>query len=104
MLVDTGAAKTMINGSRLSLVGVEPEPGLFQVTTSATDVKQMPMALLPSLALGEHQRTNLPVVVHNLPGVTEIDGLLGMDFLAGLHISIRMRHGILTLGEDSDTL
>jgi predicted aspartyl protease len=102
LILDTGAATTMINTERLGLVGIEPRADSFRMTATATDVERMPLVTVKTLALGEHQKFDLPVLAHDLPGVAGVDGLLGMDFLTGLHLSLRMRRGLLTLEEDRD--
>lgn len=60
------------------------------------------MVEIESLRVGDLTRRELKVLVHELPPTAEIDGLLGMDFLAGMHLSIRMRQGVLTMEPDGE--
>lgn len=60
----------------------------------------MPLVTVSRLSVGRFSKLGLPVLAHTLPANAEIDGLLGMGFLQGLHVSIQMRQGVLTIEED----
>ena len=62
----------------------------------------MRVARIPMIEIAGQRIEDFAILAHELPATARIDGLLGMDFLQGLHLSIRMRRGVLTLEEDDD--
>jgi len=91
----------MIRVDRLTAIGASIDPAKTMLITSASDVQSMPMASIPIVQIAEHRREDFTVIAHDLPGLANLDGLLGIDFLSDLHISIRMRQGLLVLEKDS---
>ena len=47
-------------------------------------------------ALGRERR-DFPILCHTLPPTTNIDGLIGLDFLRGCLLTVDFRAGVLTL-------
>ena len=46
--------------------------------------------------LGQN-RLNFPVLAHNLPATSKVDGLLGLDFFRDLSLTIDFRAGMIEL-------
>jgi len=98
LALDTGATGTLISQTRLMEVGYDPatNPERFQITTGS-GIEFVPRVMLKKVvALGE-ERASFPVLCHNLPANTRIDGLLGLDFFRGLNLNIDFRNGLITL-------
>lgn len=97
-VLDTGATKTLLKRSSLIYIGIDPEQSTrhIQMITGST-VEVVPVVTLTRLsALGQH-RFGFPVVAHTMPKNAAVDGLLGLDFLRGLHLSIDFRTSQITL-------
>lgn len=47
-------------------------------------------------ALGQVQE-GFPLLCHTLPPTAAVDGLIGLDFLRGLHLTIDFRDGFVSL-------
>lgn len=98
LALDTGATSTLINVAMLVAVGYDPAlaPVRVQVTTGSGVVfaPQQPVSKLK--ALGQERR-GFPVLGHTLPPSAGIDGLIGLDFLRGLTLTVDFRLGQVTL-------
>ncbi len=98
LALDTGATGTLISQTRLMEVGYDPvtNPERFQITTGS-GIEFVPRVTLKRvMALGQ-ERIGFPVLCHNLPTNTRIDGLLGLDFFRGQNLNIDFRIGQITL-------
>ena len=98
MALDTGATRTSINTGLLLAVGCDPTFATqhAQVTTGS-GVQLIPLVPIRRLSsLGQH-RTGITVLGHTLPPSANIDGVLGLDFLRGLELTINFRTGIIDL-------
>jgi predicted aspartyl protease len=98
LALDTGAVGTLINLARLVGVGYDPNAAAKQVrlTTSSGSAVAVRFPVLRLKAPGQ-QRTNFPVVAHALPATVSVDGLLGLDFLRGLTLTVDFRLGRVSL-------
>lgn len=96
--LDTAATGTVMNADWLTSLGYDPATAseYLQMTTgsSVERVARLPVQKLQALG---HERTNFPVVAHNLPPSSGIDGLLGLDFLRGLSLTLDFANGLITL-------
>ena len=92
--LDTGTSRTVINPGILSSVGVDLTAPLRQVQmTTVSGTTTTPVVRVPAIrALGQ-ARFDFEVVSHQLPPATTTDGLLGLDFLQGLELTIDFRSG-----------
>ncbi|HJT77091.1 MAG TPA: aspartyl protease family protein [Gemmataceae bacterium] len=97
LALDTGATRSVISKDLLVAAGYDPAhaPHRTRITagTGVAIVPWLPVARLK--ALGQ-ERLAFPVLCHNLPS-TVVDGLLGLDFLRGLCLTIDFRNGAITL-------
>ena len=95
LLLDTGAARTMISSRiakalRLQSIGSGTGYGIGgAVTVSAARVE--------SVKLGEVERQNLLVMIHDFSPDASYEGLLGFDFLSHFHMSLDLQKALLVL-------
>ena len=89
LVLDIGATRSLIDLTTLLLLGFDPaqSPQRIQMTTGSS-VEVVPVVVLTRLsALGQH-RFGFPVMAHALPKGSDVDGLLGLDFLRGHVLTI----------------
>lgn len=98
LALDSGATRTLIGLDALRLAGYDPTAvgQKTQMTTGSGVVQAYRLPVTSLSALGQ-TRTNFPVIAHNLPPGTSVDGLLGLDFLRGNVLSIDFIKGEITL-------
>jgi predicted aspartyl protease len=98
LVLDTGATSTSLNTNVLRSVGYDPDTATeFVRMTTGTAVGTVPRLMVNRLsALGRHA-IGLRVLAHDLPAVTAVDGLLGLDFFRNLLLTIDFRAGRITL-------
>lgn len=96
--VDTGATATLLNVAVLVAVGYDPAlaPSRVQVTTGS-GVEYAPQVAVSRLRTLGQERTGFPVLGHTLPPSAGVDGVLGLDFMRGLALSIDFRRGLIDL-------
>jgi predicted aspartyl protease len=98
LALDTGASSTVIGWEALAFVGYGKDDAFGQVqmtTGSATEV--VPRIKLKQLdALGK-RRQDVGIVAHTLPAGASVDGLLGLDFLRKLRLTVDFRKNTITL-------
>lgn len=98
LALDTGSTSTLVNVGLLVAIGYDPAlaPERVEVTT-ASGIAYVPrVALSKIVALGRTQ-TSFPVLAHTLPPSAGVDGLLGLDFLRGLTLTLDFRNGGINL-------
>ncbi|WP_435008536.1 aspartyl protease family protein [Tundrisphaera lichenicola] len=98
LVLDTGATTSLIKRSALIYLGFDPDQSTRRVQmTTGSAVETVPVVVLTRLsALGQH-RFGFPVIAHALPSNALVDGLLGLDFLRGLELTIDFRAGRIRL-------
>lgn len=98
LALDTGATRTPVNVGMLVALGYDPalEENRIQVTTGS-GVEFAPSVKLSRLASLGRERQGLLVLAHTLPSSTDVDGLLGLDFLRPRKLSIDFGSGLITL-------
>jgi predicted aspartyl protease len=98
LAVDTGATGTLVSQTRLIQLGYDPvaAPTRVQITTGSGVVFVPRFEVMKIVSLGQ-ERQDFPVLGHNLPPGTGIDGVLGLDFLRGLTLTVDFRTGQLSL-------
>jgi predicted aspartyl protease len=98
LVLDTGATRSLIKRSSLIYIGIDPNQSTRRLRmTTGNAVEVVPVVILTRLsALGQH-RFGFPVIAHTMPENATVDGLLGLDFLRGLLLSIDFRAGWINL-------
>lgn len=94
LLFDTGAMRTAIRPHHLEFVGYR-ESGMTESVpvVGATGVALAHVQRVIRLEVGGIARDNLEVIAMDLASPSRIDGLLGMDFLAGALVTINTVEG-----------
>jgi predicted aspartyl protease len=95
LLLDTGASRTMISSRiakilRLQSIGFGRGYGIGGTVTVST-------ARVESVKLGEMERQNLLVMIHDFSPDPSYEGLLGFDFLSHFHMSLDLQKSLLVL-------
>jgi len=98
LALDTGATGTLLNVAVLVAVGYDPAlaPSRVQVT-AGSGVEYAPLVTVTRLKALGRERTAFPLLAHTLPPGAGVDGLLGLDFMRGLALSIDFRRGLIDL-------
>jgi predicted aspartyl protease len=98
LALDTGATSTVVNVGMLVAIGYDPAlaPDRVQVTTGS-GVEFAPRITLRQIAALEQQRTDFSVLGHTLPPSAGVDGLLGLDYVRGLRLTVDLRSGLALL-------
>jgi predicted aspartyl protease len=82
MVVDTGAAATIVPPQVLFDIGCDPEKsGQRLPIITASHFFFLPAVVVPTITGLQVTVENLEVVCHELPAETTVQGLLGLDFL-----------------------
>jgi predicted aspartyl protease len=98
LALDTGATTTLINQSRLMRIGYDPAASSERVQiTTGSNVEFVARITLNRLKAFGQDRTDFPVLCHNLPPTASVDKLLGLDFFRGLNLNIDFRNGLITI-------
>ena len=98
LALDTGATSTVVNVAMLVAIGYDPAltSDRVQVTTGS-GVEFAPRVILQRVIALGHERSSFPVLGHTLPPSAGVDGLLGLDFVRGLSLTIDFRAGQVRL-------
>ena len=98
LALDTGATRTLIVPSILSLIGCDPSASSeFRKAATVSGVEYAPLVQVNMVEAIGHRRENLSVLCQSLPANVGVDGLLGLDFLRGMELNIDFRMGKLSL-------
>jgi hypothetical protein len=95
--LDTGASTSMVSEALLRFIGYDPTtaPQRVQITTGSGVVAVPLLPVAQVQALGQ-VRQSFPILCHTLPPTATIDGLLGLDFIRGLCLTLDFRAGQIT--------
>jgi hypothetical protein len=98
LVLDTGATTSLIDFRIVLHLGFDPNRPLKRARmTTGSAVGMAPVfAQTRFSALGQH-RFVFPVIAHSLPPASDVDGLLGLDFLRNQVLSIDFRAGQIDL-------
>lgn len=102
MLIDTGAAMTVLRPEVLQNLGYDLDTGDTQYFATANGVIRAPLVNLGTLAVGGASVEQLPVAGMALAGSEDIDGLLGMNFLGRYQFQMDQRGKVLRLSPPED--
>jgi len=98
LALDTGATTTLVNVAMLVAIGYDPALSADRVqVTTGSGMEFAPRVELQRLTVLGQERYGLQVLGHTLPPRTGVDGLLGLDFLRGLRLTVDFRAGQLSL-------
>ncbi|HEV3121486.1 MAG TPA: retropepsin-like aspartic protease [Isosphaeraceae bacterium] len=99
LILDTGATTSLLNDAVLLTLGYDLAnvTDRVQMTTGGQVISVLKVVLTRLTALGGH-RFGFPVLAHTLPVGASVHGLLGLDFLRGVVLTVDFRSGGITLG------
>ena len=102
MILDTGATLVVISDRLLSRIGQKPLEGMpplkFVTANGEIEAKS---SVMKKIRMGSAVREDVPVaVIHEGVMFENCDGLLGLSFLSGFHLSIDNKAGTITLKKD----
>ena len=96
MALDTGASYTIIPYEAAIAIGcdlVHARRRIEIVTASSTEYA--PVVTIPSIKALGFEVKNIDVACHNLPPKSQVDGLLGLNFLSQFNILLKFREKTL---------
>ena len=102
MILDTGATLVVISDRLLSRIGQKPLEGMppMKFVTASGEIEAKP-SVVKKIRMGSAVREDVPVaVIHEGVMFDKCDGLLGLSFLTGFHLSIDNKAGTITLKKD----
>lgn len=98
LALDTGATSTLVNVGMLVATGYDPALTAERVqVTTGSGVEFAPRIVLQRASSLGQERPGFPVLGHTLPPSASVDGLLGLDFLRGLNLTVDFRARLLSL-------
>lgn len=98
MVVDTGATKTLIRTAVLASLGYDPAAATERVrAATASGIELIAKLSVGQIDALENCRTGFEVLAHALPPSSQVDGLLGLDFLRKRKLTIDFESGLITL-------
>ncbi len=98
LLIDTGASLTMLTPNVLEQRGIRYQnTGRVRVFNTANGPVRAPIYILDSLSVGDWQVNQLEVGILDLSGSSNVDGLLGMNFLRHFQFFIDQNEALLLL-------
>lgn len=98
LILDTGAALTVLSWSVLKVVGYDPAvaPERHE-TITANGVIEVPKLRVQGIAVGDVEVGDVEVICHDIPELAGIRGLLGLSFLKHFRTVIDYREGYLEI-------
>jgi clan AA aspartic protease (TIGR02281 family) len=89
MILDTGAAYTMLDLRTARKVGYRPTKSgkKIRIVTANGEIS-VPLIHIRRITMEGASASHVPVIVHDIPGVVEVAGLLGLSFLKYFRIVI----------------
>jgi len=96
MVLDTGASLTVIPWSAAEALGFDPTKSGHRVRfMTGSGMEFGPVVTIKAIGVLGVRVTNVPVLCHDLPQRSLVDGLLGLSFLKHCRLAIDFRGGIL---------
>ncbi len=98
MVLDTGASFTILSWSAAEALGYHPERSADRVQfTTGSGREAAPVFTVKSIEVVGVRLTRVPVLCHDLPQGSLVDGLLGLSFLRHCRLAIDFPRGVLEL-------
>lgn len=96
LILDTGADRTVVSPGALARIGMSPVRSGRADVKGVTGVGQADLVPVHSIEVGSARSGPLTIIVHDAD-LSQVDGLLGRDFLDLFHVAIDSRAGLVTL-------
>ena len=98
LALDTGATTTLINVGLLVAIGYDPALAFDRVeVTTGSGIEFAPRLTISKITALGTERFAFPVLCHTLPPSAGVDGVLGLDFLRGLVLTVDFCSGKMSL-------
>jgi clan AA aspartic protease (TIGR02281 family) len=98
LALDTGATYTMIPWDIAEALGYEPALSKKKaVITTASGVEKAPLITIDSISVLGKEARDVECIVHDLPEVSRVDGLLGLSFLRRFKVCLDFKEGIMEI-------
>lgn len=98
MILDTGAAYTMISWDIAKDIGYDPAGSRKRTSiVTANGIIEVPLLKVKKIIVKDIAVKNVEVICHNIPEVVGIEGLLGLSFLKEFRTLIDYRKKILEI-------
>ena len=98
MAPDTGASITVIPWQAAERLGRDPAKSRRRVRfMTGSGMEIAPIVTVPAMELMGVRVTDVPVLCHDLPQRSLVDGLLGLSFLKHCRLAIDFYKGLLEL-------
>ncbi len=98
MILDTGASITTISHEVALAIGCDPaKTNLRTEIMTASSVESVPLIVLPAIEVLGQRVERLEAVCHDLPAVSPVVGLLGLNFLRQFDLHVNFRPKTLEL-------
>jgi clan AA aspartic protease (TIGR02281 family) len=98
LILDTGAALTVLSWSVLKIIGYDPAVAPErQETITANGVIEVPKLRVQSITVGDAEARDVEVICHDIPELAGIRGLLGLSFLKHFTTVVDYRGGYLEI-------
>jgi len=95
MVLDTGASISMISKKVVLALGLQPID--YANIQTASSLIKAPVVVMPEISVAQFKVFNMKMVVHDLPGAGDRQGLLGVDFLNHFKMELDTETGLLHL-------
>ena len=98
MALDTGATYCIAPFETIEKIGYEPANSkeIIPINT-ASGLIHAPLVRIKSLNVLGEVVENIEILCHNIPNVSRIEGLLGLNYLKHFKLTIDFKKGILEL-------
>lgn len=98
MALDTGASLTVIPWSAAEMLGLDPARSRRRMRfMTGSGMEAAPVLTVDAIEILGIRVKQVPVLCHDLPQRSLVDGLLGLSFLKHCRLFIDFREGVLSL-------
>ncbi len=98
MILDTGAALTVLSWSVLKTIGYDPAVATERYeAVTANGIIEVPKLQVNSIAIGDVEATEVEVICHDIPEMAGIRGLLGLSFLKNFRTILDYKQGYMEI-------
>jgi predicted aspartyl protease len=97
LALDTGASTTMLNTEILRMAGYDPARGSETLLITGSTIPTARLLTIDRLDAAGQSVKNLEIVCHDLPDESELDGLLGLNFLCHFDLEINYSNATIVL-------
>ena len=98
LALDTGATITTIPPEAAFSIGLNPASGHKTIeVTMGSAVVLCPVVTIPKFSCLGHEVKGLDVICHSLPSESNVDGLIGLNFLKNFKVTLNFPKNIIEI-------